>query len=192
MNGNVRYVARFAIMGALIIAAYSIDSAVSMLGLPVRIAVVTLIVTLTLMQQFRFGSALFAAGAFGFMSFLFAYMFPNITSPVFMNPLVSIMPRILIGVTCYWSYVGMRKVTARSEHAFIKNLLPRAVSGAVGVLTNTVGVLSMMAVFNGEDVFAKVIAVILSVNFLIELISGLIIVPTVSFLVSKQVRRMKI
>lgn len=60
--------------------------------------------------------------------------------PIFMNPIVSVAPRILIGVVAAFLYKRTRNVP---------------LAAAIGTLTNTVGVLSMMYVF-GAKVFAGV------------------------------------
>lgn len=65
---------------------------------------------------------------FGIFSFLQA------TSPLFKNPLVSILPRIFIGITSYYAYVSLRRNN---------EIVALAVAGLVGTLTNTVLVLGM-------------------------------------------------
>ncbi|MCZ7567891.1 MAG: ECF transporter S component [Ardenticatenaceae bacterium] len=65
---------------------------------------------------------------FGLFSFLQA------TSPLFKNPLVSVFPRIWIGVTAYLTYASLR---GNNE------VLALAAAGVVGTLTNTVLVLGM-------------------------------------------------
>ncbi len=66
---------------------------------------------------------------FGLFSFLQA------TSPLFKNPLVSVFPRIWIGVVAYYAYVGGRRAFGE-----IPGL---AIAGVLGSLTNTVLVLGM-------------------------------------------------
>ncbi len=69
---------------------------------------------------------------FGLFSFLQA------TSPIFKNPLVSIFPRIWIGVVAYYTYVAGRR--AFGEVAGL------AIAGVCGTLTNTVLVLGMAVI----------------------------------------------
>lgn len=66
---------------------------------------------------------------FGIFSFLQA------TSPLFKNPLVSIFPRIFIGIVAYYAYVS----TKRS----FGEVTALTVAGIAGTLTNTVLVLGM-------------------------------------------------
>jgi len=72
---------------------------------------------------------------FGAFSLIQNIMSPNLLSFAFLNPLVSVLPRVLIGFTAYYSY---RLVKSKNEGFRI------AVGAAVGSLTNTVGVLGMI------------------------------------------------
>ena len=59
------------------------------------------------------------------------------TAFVFLNPLVSVFPRILIGIAAHYAYAGMNKLTRKKGVS--------AVTGAIaGTLTNTIGVLGMI------------------------------------------------
>ncbi len=68
---------------------------------------------------------------FGLFSFLQA------TTPLFKDPLVAILPRIFIGITTYFAYVGLKK---------INEYLALIVAAAVGTLTNTILVLGMAVI----------------------------------------------
>src|SRR5215207_8065347 len=65
---------------------------------------------------------------FGIFSFLYA------DSPVFVNPIVAVLPRLLIGVVAWAVFVSLRN---RSVD------VAAAVAGVLGSLTNTVGVLAL-------------------------------------------------
>jgi uncharacterized membrane protein len=70
---------------------------------------------------------------FGIFSWLQAQI------PLFADPLVSVLPRLFIGVTAYYSYALLKK---RNEYVAL------VVAGIVGTLTNTILVLGM-AVWRG-------------------------------------------
>lgn len=72
---------------------------------------------------------------FGIFSMIQNIMTPSVLSFAFINPLVAILPRVLIGVTAYYSYTLLKKC---NEPIRI------GVAAIVGTLTNTVGVLSMI------------------------------------------------
>lgn len=75
---------------------------------------------------------LLAGLIFGVFSFLYA------ESPVFVNPIVAVLPRLLIGVVAWAIFVSLRN---RSVD------VAAAVAGVLGSLTNTVGVLALAVVF---------------------------------------------
>ncbi len=72
---------------------------------------------------------------FGLFSIAQSITTPNILSFAFINPLVSVLPRVLIGITTYYAY----KWTVSNRESVRIGL-----SAVVGSLTNTVGVLSMI------------------------------------------------
>ena len=81
---------------------------------------------------------------FGVFSFIQAEV------PFFRNPLVSILPRLLIGVVAWAVFVGLKNVSLD---------LASAASGVLGSLTNTVGVLGM-AVLLGYLPLAAVVPIV--------------------------------
>src|SRR5918997_487846 len=83
-------------------------------------------------------------GIFGIFSFIQAGV------PFFRDPLVSILPRLLIGVVAWAAFVGLKNVSLD---------LASAASGVLGSLTNTVGVLGM-AVLLGYLPLAAVVPVV--------------------------------
>jgi uncharacterized membrane protein len=75
---------------------------------------------------------LLAGLIFGIFSFLYA------ESPVFANPLVAILPRLLIGVVAWAVFVALRRFSVD---------LASVAAGLLGSLANTVGVLSLAVLF---------------------------------------------
>jgi len=79
---------------------------------------------------------------FGIFSIIQSITSPTVISFVFWNPLVSVFPRVMIGIVSYYSYASIKKI--------VKNdALAVAFTGAIGTLTNTVGVLSMIYLLYG-------------------------------------------
>lgn len=81
-------------------------------------------------------------GIWGLITFIRAFVWP--TSPlaviVFVNPLVSVLPRILIGVVAGWSFILLSKQ--------LKNkFLSMGIAAFLGALTNTVLVLGQIYLF---------------------------------------------
>ncbi|MDQ3639311.1 MAG: ECF transporter S component [Actinomycetota bacterium] len=83
-------------------------------------------------------------GIFGVFSFIQAAV------PFFRDPLVSILPRLFIGVVAWAVFVGLRRWSID---------LASAVAGVLGSLTNTVGVLGM-AVLLGYLPLAAVVPIV--------------------------------
>ncbi len=83
-------------------------------------------------------------GIFGIFSFIQAEV------PFFRDPLVSILPRLFIGVVAWAVFVGLRRWSID---------LASAAAGVLGSLTNTVGVLGM-AVLLGYLPLAAVVPIV--------------------------------
>jgi len=119
---------------------------------------------------------------FGIFSIFQNISNPNILSFAFINPLVSILPRILVGIIPYYVY----KLAFKKHQA-----LRIGLSAAIGSLTNTLGVLFMLYILYAEP-FAKVRGInpnmVLKVIFGIGLTNGvpeaiisiIIIIPVVT------------
>lgn len=89
---------------------------------------------------------------FGIFSIIQSITTPNILSFAFINPLVSVLPRILIGITSYYVYKGI----------FVKNEAFKIGIGAIiGSLTNTVGVLGMIYILYAAK-YAKAMGISVS------------------------------
>lgn len=86
---------------------------------------------------------------FGLTSLFKAFTEPTITSFCFMNPIISVLPRILIGVVAYYVYTGIHKITKRIY-------LSGFVAGIVGSLTNTIGVMGLIYVIYAEKYMAAI------------------------------------
>jgi uncharacterized membrane protein len=75
---------------------------------------------------------LLVGAIFGIFSFL------NADNPVFLNPIVAIVPRLVIGVVAWAVFVGLRRWSID---------LASAAAGVLGSFTNTVGVLGLAILF---------------------------------------------
>lgn len=80
---------------------------------------------------------------FGIFSMIRSITTPTPVSFVFWNPLVSILPRILIGLVSYYVYKGTFKITKNETVSL-------GITGALGTLTNTLGVLGMVYILYAE------------------------------------------
>lgn len=80
---------------------------------------------------------------FGLTSLWNAITQPVTLSPLFMNPLVSVLPRILIGIVAYYVYQGVYKL---SKKVYASGFI----AGIVGSIVNTAGVLGMIYVLYAD------------------------------------------
>ncbi|MDR2657411.1 MAG: ECF transporter S component [Oscillospiraceae bacterium] len=86
---------------------------------------------------------LILGGAFGIISLLRAFSTPSATSFVLQNPIIAILPRLLIPVVAYLVTRSVRAATKRS-------LIAETAGAFCGAATNTVLVLSLIALLYGE------------------------------------------
>ena len=86
---------------------------------------------------------------FGLTSLWNAVTQPTVTSVFFLNPLVSILPRILIGIVAYYAFQGVYKV---SKKVYTSGF----VAGLIGSLVNTAGVLGMIYILYAQQYMEKV------------------------------------
>ncbi len=98
---------------------------------------------------------------------------------LFLNPLISVLPRILVGLAVgLLAWMLLKTIKKRS--------IVYVVCAIVGTLLNTVLVLSAISMFGGATMLslnqsvAQIITVILSLNGLVELFAAVIVVPIVS------------
>lgn len=117
----------------------------------------------------------------GVSSFILAIIISN---PIFLNPLISVLPRVIIGIVAYFICVLSKNLFKNAQSNFVKNVLPYSLAGIFGVLTNTVLVSIMLWVFNYQAL-AAVYTLIISVNFVGEIIAAAILVPIFATLINK-------
>lgn len=106
---------------------------------------------------------MFVGLIFGISSLIRSITIPTPTSFVFWNPLVSILPRILIGLASYYIYKLSIKTTKNEAVSL-------GIAGAIGTLVNTLGVLGMIYVLYAEKF---VTAIGLSADNAFKIISGI-------------------
>ena len=101
--------------------------------------------------------------------------FTNPAWILFTNPLISVLPRIFVGMVAGLVFLWARR--------HMKDLI----AGAAATLTNTVLVLSAMYVFGGMiesyraffELFKTILSTLIAVNGTIELAAAIIVVPII-------------
>jgi len=109
----------------------------------IRMSIITIPVVIGLLSE-GLATGVLLGAAFGCVSFISGWTLvpPSILYFCFRNPLVSILPRVLIPVAAYGVYQLALKLPVRSGHA--RDTVAYAAAGAAGALTNTALVLGMI------------------------------------------------
>lgn len=177
-NGTTKTIVEYAIICALLFCARSLDHVMSG-WLPINSAAITLAVAYACMlYKPTFSRSLICGVLFGVMSLITSLMFGGGAVVYGMaNPLVSVLPRAIVGVVVYFVFFAIARVT-KTKKGF---LLAVAIACIAGTVTNTATVVSMMWVFQSiiGKTLTDIIAIILSVNMVLEIIVPTIIVPFV-------------
>ncbi len=147
--------------------------------------------------------AFLVSTAFGLCSFANAYLKPNWLYFAIQNPLVSVVPRMFIGIVAFAVYHGLKKLMDKKDdnskslgfgNRYFGNLLPSTLSALAGVVTNTVLFLgSMWLLYSGKTtpngvVGFELIMSIVGLNTLVELIVTALVVPLVVSSLEKALR----
>ncbi|MGB7595913.1 MAG: ECF transporter S component [Erysipelotrichaceae bacterium] len=106
----------------------------------------------------------------------------SVVSPLekalFLNPLISIVPRVLVGLAVSYAYLALKK--------FIKKEPVRDIVVAViGPAANTILVLGAITLFAGGTAFpqnetlTRIIATLISTNGIVEIVASVLLVPII-------------
>lgn len=89
---------------------------------------------------------------FGIFSLIRAITTPTIISPVFYNPLVSILPRVLIGLVSYYTFVAVRRMNKKTATIILISIWGAVVAYLSFAFVSNLGLFS-----SGDISFAKLI-----------------------------------
>ena len=106
-----------------------------------------------------------AGGIFGIFSWI------NATSPLFANPIIAVVPRLLIGLVAWLVYRALRPMNQD---------LAAAAAGVAGTLTNSIGVLGLAIVFGFGAAIIPALPVIALTNVLPEAVLAAVITPIIA------------
>ncbi len=189
MNNNNFYsfksakgIAFLGVMTALVYVVLYLETFVFSAILPISPCFLSLPLAISLSIFFNHKTMFIGGGILGCCSFILALIFPQFA--VFLNPLISILPRLMIGVVAYFVMLFIKKLLKNAKSENLKTILPDCVAGIFGALTNTVLVVTMMFLFKFtglEDAFATII----SFNVLAELVCSAVFVPILARTIRK-------
>ena len=191
---NVKKLVLAAVFIAIIIVMTAVPYTGYITYLPGGIAITTLHIPVIIGAVFlgwKYGALL--GGVWGITCVVKAYLNPEAGNIPFQNPLVSVLPRIIVGIVAglvfalaagRYSKKSLAEQAARRRMAQRdREILAAGVAALAGTLTNTVLVLTMLHFFGAlgttdiAQVFSTVVKTIVGVNGVIELCAALIIVP---------------
>ncbi|MBQ7642883.1 MAG: hypothetical protein IJS67_03170 [Clostridia bacterium] len=184
MNSKAKIIAYLGVMTALIFTVLMLETYVFIFVIKPSPAFLTIPIAIALCLKGKKYDMFVGGTILGVTSFILSFI---VGYTPFYNPLISVLPRVLIGVAAYFVNLLVTGVFKNSKSAFVRETLPLSIAGMAGVLTNTVLVITMLALFDFSGISA-VFTTILSFNFLIEFVGGAVLVPVVVKVIRKIVR----
>jgi len=191
-EGNRNTRARLITIHALLCAVIVIFLIFPAIG-PVKLAFIPIIAVVVSAELLGLKHGVLTGLFFGLVSFAGSYISPSVLSQAFHNPLISVAPRVLIGVASYFAGAGVRKLLPKAKPVF-----SYAASAAAAVITNTALVLGVILAFHFGTTFSlggaaatvgwQWLSVILVSNSLIELVACTIITPPILVALKKTVK----
>ncbi len=187
MNKSKAYrVAVYANMFATIFVAMMLDRLIG-IGLPTATAACVLLVTFSFCYlENRWTSGVCACALFGLASFVKEFIFPSSVAafPVYIWPIITILPRIVMGFVAFAAYRVLLRCTTKLKRMRLRQVLCMSVATFFGLLTNTtlfLTTLNLCKQIAGMDYSSLIttIKVVLYTNILPEYLISMILSPYV-------------
>lgn len=176
-SDKAHFVAFIGVMSALIFVLFLLEGTVlSGLGMTACILSLPVAIALSIYDDWR--KSFIGGTILGVCSCIFCLIFASLFI-FYANPLISVLPRCFIGITAYWTYFGLSRLFKKVKNRYISDMLPAAVAGVVGSLTNTVLYLLAVNIWVGDIMGAltQILNVAIAIYFPIELVACFILVP---------------
>lgn len=172
---------------SIIIAAISLALTVALAPIPVVFMLPLLFICTTRGMKM----SLFMGLSFGVVSFLYSLMGGSPVAVAFANaPWIAIVPRIFVAFFAHGAFVLSKKFIKGNSK--IAKIAPYAISAAIGSVSNTAMVVSLLAIFMSGTAFGDVTIYLyiptMLISGVIELVAYSVLVPTVSISVNKAVK----
>lgn len=141
------------------------------------------VILCAVMLGWKYGALI--GGVWGVSCLVKAFVEPIPVNVPFQNPVISVVPRILVGLAAaglFWLF---------TEKIRLKPWIAAVIAAAGGTLTNTVLVLGALAAFGyfGDTTIAAtfklIVETLIAVNGVIEMLAALTIVPALYLAVQK-------
>ncbi|MFW5780707.1 MAG: ECF transporter S component [Bacillota bacterium] len=157
----------------------------------VQLAFIPLVAVIISAEFVGLKNGIFTGLFFGIVSLISAFIRPSLLYFAFQNPMVSVLPRILIGIAAYFATKGFRKLFPK-----LPEMISYGVGAFAGVVTNTIGVLGMILLWYyntplesvGTAITWEFISGIIVTNSLLEILICTVITPPIVFALRKAMR----
>lgn len=179
---------------AMIVAILIIQTFVPVLGyIPLGPLDVTIVHITVILSAVLFGSktGLTVGAVWGLLSMIRAYIHPTPFNVVFLNPLISVLPRLLVG---WVSGLVFEALIKRTSNRWIYS-----VTALIGTAMNTILVLGAIYFLAGETYAAALgipfsalmgaLGAVIASNGIIEMVASMVILPIVAIPLRKFVLR---
>lgn len=176
-NDKAHFVAFIGVMFALIFVLFLLEGTI-LSGVGMTACILSLPVAIALSVYDDWKRSFIGGTLLGLCSCVFCLIFAS-AFIFYANPLISVLPRLFIGITAYWTYFGLAKLLKNVKNKYVREALPAAVAGAVGSVTNTVLYLLAVNIWTGtaDKALSAILSVAVTIYFPIELIACIILVP---------------
>ena len=176
-SDKAHIVAFIGVMAALIFVLFLLEGTL-LAGVGMTACVLSLPVAIALSIYDDWRKSFIGGTLLGVCSCVFCLVFASMFI-FYANPLISVLPRCFIGITAYWTYFGLSRLFKRVKNKYIRDMLPAAVAGVIGSLTNTVLYLLAVNIWAGDVMGAltQFVNIAVAIYFPIELIACFILVP---------------
>lgn len=148
----------------------------SITTLPITVSIIAIL--------FGPGEGAIAGGAWGVLTWVRAFVYPSsaLAPLIFTNPLIAVLPRILVGIVAGYVFLAFRGRHIR---------LAAGIAGALGSLTNSLLVLGGILIFANtppvaagyhvtQSHLALALATILGTNGVVEVIVTALVTPAIA------------
>ena len=149
-NTKIMEITKIAIIIALVLLLGLTPVGYIMIGMLQVTTVHAVVILITLIFGWKDG--IIAGTTFGVTSIITAIMNATPFSPIFLNPLVSILPRIILPIVAFFIFKAMMFLLRKSENSRSSIAISGAVSAAVATLVHTIVVLIMIWIFKWMSV----------------------------------------
>ena len=176
-SDKAHFIAFIGVMSALIFVLFLLEGTVlSGLGMTACILSLPVAIALSIYDDWR--KSFIGGTILGVCSCIFCLIFASLFI-FYANPLICVLPRCYIGITAYWTYFGLSRLLKKVKNRYIRDMLPAAVAGVVGSVTNTVLYLLAVNIWTGNIMGAltQIVNVAIAIYFPIELVACFILVP---------------